>query len=74
MPNGHVVSFLVGTTSAQIAKGTEDYVSVLRSLLVDERRHRLFIASVAWLVPCLLVYAAGATVAWVRRGFRLSKT
>lgn len=46
------------------------YWSVVEAEVAAARRDMLWLAALAWLIPCVAIYSLGWAVAWIRRGFR----
>ena len=70
-PNGAVLQIKVakeGDTEADV-RVAQAYWAVVESALRAARWERARGMALVFLIPCLMLYALGWTVAWVRRGF-----
>ena len=69
----HVLTFRTGVTQAEAEEVAHKYVELLHRALAAARHERVQAARTAflvWVVPCVMLYALGWAIAWVRRGFR----
>jgi hypothetical protein len=70
MPNGHRFEVPGNTPIEQAEELARDYMAVLLSLTKQRRNEALGSALLIWIVPSLLLLAAGWGIGWVYRGFR----
>ena len=59
-----------GLNPSEAAALKADSASAAAGALREMRLHSLGLAVAAWIVPCIVIYAFGFGVAWVRRGFK----
>jgi hypothetical protein len=70
-PNGSVLEIRVakdGDTQHDVRVAVA-YWAVIESATRTERWTRLWQMALVWLIPCVVLYASGWAIAWVRRGF-----
>jgi hypothetical protein len=68
LPNGAVL--IVKGDDFQQFNATVAYSEIISAEVKAQRWARLGYAALAWLVPCLVLYAFGWAIGWVYRGFR----
>jgi hypothetical protein len=72
LPNGAVL--IVKGDDFQRFNAMMVYSEIISAEVKAQRRVTVGYAALAWLVPCLLLYAFGWVIGWVYRGFRSSRS
>ena len=68
-PNGALLDVGVAEQKGDTDRVAAAYWAVVESATRAERWTRGWQMALAWLIPCVVLYALGWAVAWVRRGF-----
>ncbi len=72
IPNGHRIPFAASTPQEQMEFISRHYYEMVTEKAAIERWSFFGKALLAWLLPVLALYAVGAAVGWIFRGFRAS--
>jgi hypothetical protein len=71
-PNGAVLEIRVAKEGDAVADAQVGgaYWAVVKGESSAERWRRGWGVALVWVIPCLVLYALGWAIAWVRRGFQ----
>ena len=70
MPNGAVLVFTKTVPDAKMESVARDYWTIVEASSKEQRISLIGYGVLAWLVPCLGLYALGWAIGWVYRGFK----
>jgi len=73
MPNGITLSFKRGVSENDAKAVAKEYWEIVSAVSNQRRLSLVGFATLAWFVPCLVLYIIGWALGWVYRGFQGKK-
>jgi len=72
MPNGHEIPFAADTPKEKMQFISRQYYEIVGEQAATERGSFFGLTFLWWMLPVLAMYAIGAAIGWVYRGFKAS--